>query len=129
MASAWSKMSIAVQACLLTLGSTMLGLSKETERQMDMCLEYDKRIMMMHVNIMDFIWKNYADNPDVAKQLAGWKDHHINPITDRMNYLLEATRNKVIHGKFDAAEFQSAENELEKERAKAAQFISARNPV
>ena len=53
---------------------------------------------MIHVNIMDFIWKNYADNPKVAKQLAGWKDDHINPITDRMRSLLEATKNKVILG-------------------------------
>ena len=84
---------------------------------------------MIHVNIMDFIWKNYADNPKVAKQLAGWKDDHINPITDRMRSLLEATKNKVILGTFDLAEFQSAENELEKERAKAGQLISTRDPV
>jgi hypothetical protein len=75
--------------------------------------------MMLDVNIMDFIWENYADDAQVARDLAGWKDDYINPITVRMNHLLEATKNKVIHGTFDIAAFQAAAAALDDERVKA----------
>jgi hypothetical protein len=79
--------------------------------------------MMLHVNIMDYVWENHADEPERVKQLAGWKDNHVNPISDQMINLLEATKNKVIYGTFDLPEFQSAAKKLEEERLKAVQFI------
>jgi hypothetical protein len=80
---------------------------------------------MIHVTIMDRIWQNCADDPDRARKLAGWKDDYINPITERMRYLLEASKNKVIHGTFDPAEFAAAAGKLGMERAKAGELIGA----
>jgi hypothetical protein len=119
-AVAWHVMSTAVQAYLVTLGMNLLGVSKETELQIDLCREYGRETMMLDVNIMDVIWQNHADDPEVAKELAGWKDDYINPIITRMNHLLEATKNKVVYSTFDLAEFRTAADEL---RAKAP-FIS-----
>jgi hypothetical protein len=114
-ATAWSVMAITVQSCLVTLGTNLLGLDKTTELQMGLCLEYDREIMMMDVKVMDLIWQNHADEPDVAYELAGWKDEYINPIVNRMNHLLEATKNKVIYGTFNLAEFQTAAKVLQEE--------------
>jgi hypothetical protein len=75
--------------------------------------------MMLDVNIMDFIWENYSDDAQTASDLAGWKDDHINSIIVRMNHLLAATKNKVIHETFDIVSFQAADSALEDERVKA----------
>jgi hypothetical protein len=74
--------------------------------------------MMMDVNIMDLIWQNHADEPEVARGLAGWKDDHVNPIMDRRRRLLEATKNKVICGTFDPVGFQTAAEALQNSREK-----------
>jgi hypothetical protein len=122
--AAWSQMAFVIQGTLLTLGRRLLGISKETEWQMELCREYGREVMMIHVTIMDQIWENYADDPDRMRKLAGWKDDYINPITDRMINLVEASKNKVIHGAFDRTEFATAARKLGEERAKAEQLIS-----
>jgi hypothetical protein len=122
-AMVWYVMAMLVQACLLTLGKTYFGIDKNTGQQIDICREYQREHMMVHVNIMDYVWENYSDEPKRVEELAGWKDDHVNPITDQMINLLEATKNKVIHGTFDLAEFQSAAKKLEEQRLKAVQFI------
>ena len=119
----WFFMAILVRACLLTMGKALLGVDKNIELQMDMCRKYGREMMMLDVNIMDYIWQNHADELELAKELAGWKDDHVNPITQQMSNLLEATKNKVIYGTFDLADFQTAAKKLEEERVKAVQFI------
>jgi hypothetical protein len=99
----WYMMAITVRSCLLVVGR-MLHIPKDVERQMDLCVEYGREAMMLHVHIMDFIWQNFADDPDAARELAGWKDDHINPITHRMTNLREATMSKVAYGTFNLAE-------------------------
>jgi hypothetical protein len=118
-----SPLELAVQSCLLVVGASLLHIPKDVERQIDLCREYGRETMMLHVHMMDFIWQNYADDPGAARELAGWKDDYINPITDRMTNLREATMSKVAYGTFDIAEFEAAVDKLQQERVKATELI------
>ena len=119
----WFLMAILVRGCLLSLGKALLGVDENTELQMDMCRKYGQEIIMSDVNIMDYIWQHHADERELAMELTDLKYDHVNPITQQMSNLLEATKNKVIYGTFDLAEFQTAAKRLEEERLKAVQFI------
>ena len=109
--------SMTTDACLTTLGKSLLGIGEPTEKQIDLCRSYAEDIMMLDVDIMDYIWENHKDNSEYAKDLAGWKDDNLNPITSRMGQLLEASKNHVVYGTFDLADFTRKSKNLDDERA------------
>lgn len=115
--------SLTTDACLSTLGKSLLGVSGQTEKQIGLCRSYAEDIMMLDVNIMDYIWDNHKDNPEYASDLAGWKDDNLDPITSRMNQLLQASKNHVVYGTFDLADFERKSKELDDERAELVRLL------
>jgi hypothetical protein len=113
-------MALAVQGVLMTIGTGLLGLTNEIEMQIEVCRVYAKDIMMLDVNIMDYIYEQHGKDFDAAYALAGWKDDYLNPITTRMLHFLEATRKRIALGTFNASEFHAATQKFEAEKEQLA---------
>jgi hypothetical protein len=101
----------------------LLGVGGQTEKQIGLCRSYAEDIMMLDVNIMDYIWDNHKDNPEYASDLAGWKKDNLDPIASRMNQLLQASKNHVVYGTFDLADFKRKSKELDDERAELVRLL------
>jgi hypothetical protein len=123
LATGFYLVSVTTDACLNTLGKQLLGIDKVTEMQIALCRTYAEEIMMLDVKIMDFIWTNFQDDREHAENLAGWKDDNLNPITSRMNQLLEASKNEIVYGTFDVTAFKQKSKSLDAERAQIADLL------
>ena len=115
--------AVTTDACLSTLGKALLKFDDVTETQIGLCRSYAEEIMMLDVDIMDYIWTNFQDDPEYAQNLAGWKDGNLNPITARMNQLLQSTMNHVAFGSFDVADFKRKSSELDAERGELVKLL------
>jgi hypothetical protein len=123
LASGFYLISITTYACLKALGTALLDLDEVTDSQISWCRSYAEEIMMLDVGIMDVIWMNSKGDRQHAEQLAAWKDEHLTPIVSRMDRLLEATKNDVIHGTFDLDSFMHKSRALEAETSRLASTL------
>jgi hypothetical protein len=105
------------------IGTALLGLDEVTDSQIGWCRSYAEEIMTLDVGIMDVIWMNSKGDRRHAEQLAARKDDKLTPILSRMDRLLEATKNDVIHGTFDLDRFMRKSQALEAETSRLASTL------
>jgi hypothetical protein len=104
-------------AVLTTVGTTFYKFDQATGLQIKLYEQYGRNINMLEIGIMDLAHDVFSDDEAKAYEIATFKDERVTPLVQDMFRHLTTTKEQIVEGTFDVAEFNRVDNYIGRQRA------------
>ncbi|MDU1692255.1 MAG: hypothetical protein E6848_21980, partial [Bradyrhizobium sp.] len=109
--------ALCTNAVLTTVGKSFYKFDEATELQIKLHEQYGRDIYMLEIGIMDLAHDVFADDEAHAYEIATFKDERMAPLVQDMFRHLTATKEQIIEGTFDIAEFKRVDASIGHQKA------------